>query len=270
MGQHWERARLNAEIPGDSAVNGGDGERRRRSRCEMGSGGCPLDMARKAGGRHRRPEADGARARCRTVRGPRTSARTARSGKSRMRAARAGLHKRHGLQGPIDDAFLDSFVFVSPTGTPLAPAVAKWVAGEEARAIKEWRREFRGEAQVRDDSEVSDAEIAASNLVLWGDPRSNRILARIADKLPVKWTASGHRRGQGSLLGRDARGDFDLSESAESEEVCGTEQRLYLSRGRLPEQRAANAEVAGLRGGGSDYAAGRAISGKDCVRRVLR
>ena len=23
----------------------------------------------------------------------------------------AGLHKRHGLQGPIDDAFLDSFLF---------------------------------------------------------------------------------------------------------------------------------------------------------------
>ena len=62
---------------------------------------------------------------------------------------------------------------------------------EETRAIKEWRREFRGEAQVRKDSEVTDAEIAASNLVLWGDPSSNRILARIADKLPVKWTASG-------------------------------------------------------------------------------
>ncbi len=62
---------------------------------------------------------------------------------------------------------------------------------EETRAIKEWRREFRGEAQVRKDSEVSDADIAANNLVLWGDPSSNRILARIADKLPVKWTASG-------------------------------------------------------------------------------
>ncbi len=126
------------------------------------------------------------------------------------------LHKRHGLQGPIDDAFLDSFVFVSPTGTPLAPAVGKWVEGEEARAIKEWRREFRGEAQVRKDSEVSDAEIASSNLVLWGDPSSNRILARIADKLPVKVDGFGDCRGQGSLLARDSRGDLDLSQSAES------------------------------------------------------
>jgi hypothetical protein len=88
----------------------------------------------------------------------------------------AGLHKRHGLQGPIDDAFLDSFVFVSPTGSPIAPAVGKWTESQEARASKEWRREFRGEAQVRRDVDVSDLEIAGSNLILWGDPSSNKIL----------------------------------------------------------------------------------------------
>ncbi len=46
----------------------------------------------------------------------------------------------------------------------------------------------RGDALVRDDSQITDADIASSNLVLWGDPGSNRILARIAGKLPVKWT----------------------------------------------------------------------------------
>ena len=106
-------------------------------------------------------------------------------------AGLAGLHKVHGLQGPIDDAFMDSFVFVTPTGTPLAPGVAGWVAGEQQRAIGEWRRQFRGEAQVRQDKDVTDAEIAANNLVLWGDPGSNRILARIAAQLPVQWTAQG-------------------------------------------------------------------------------
>ena len=29
-----------------------------------------------------------------------------------------GLHKVHALQGPIDDAFLDPFLLVRPTGTP--------------------------------------------------------------------------------------------------------------------------------------------------------
>jgi len=27
--------------------------------------------------------------------------------------------------------------------------------------------------------------------VLWGDPGSNRLLAKLADRLPVKWTAAG-------------------------------------------------------------------------------
>jgi hypothetical protein len=35
---------------------------------------------------------------------------------------------------------------------------------------------------------VSDADIAANNLVLWGDPQSNAILAKIADKLPIQWS----------------------------------------------------------------------------------
>ena len=63
------------------------------------------------------------------------------------------------------------------------------MAAEQKHAITEWRHHFRGDAQVREDKDVSDADIAASNLVLWGDPGSNRILARIADRLPVKWTA---------------------------------------------------------------------------------
>ncbi|HET8546447.1 MAG TPA: prolyl oligopeptidase family serine peptidase [Bryobacteraceae bacterium] len=94
-----------------------------------------------------------------------------------------GLRKRHGLQGPIDDAFMDSFVFVIPTG----PASA-WIAAEQARAIREWKRQWRGDAQVRRDTEVTGDDIANSNLVLWGDPASNNFLARFADRLPVRWS----------------------------------------------------------------------------------
>ncbi len=97
-----------------------------------------------------------------------------------------GLQKKHGLQGPIDDAFLDSFVFVKPTGQAANPAVQKWVEAEMSRAIREWRRQFRGEPQVREDTAVTEADIANSNLVLWGDASSNKLLARIADKLPMR------------------------------------------------------------------------------------
>ncbi|HCC58826.1 MAG TPA: hypothetical protein DEQ47_16520, partial [Solibacterales bacterium] len=88
----------------------------------------------------------------------------------------------------IDDAFLDRFVMVRPTGTAGHAAIAQWSASEAAHAKREWRRQFRGEVIEKNDSDVTDADIASSNLVLWGDPASNRLLARIADKLPIQWT----------------------------------------------------------------------------------
>lgn len=98
------------------------------------------------------------------------------------------LVKRHGLSGPVDDAFMDSFLFVRPTKEPLAPETGARVKSEMERAVFEWRRQFRGDAPAKDDTAVTDADIAASNLVLWGDPQSNAVLARIIAKLPVKWT----------------------------------------------------------------------------------
>jgi hypothetical protein len=105
------------------------------------------------------------------------------------------LRKRHGLQGPIDDAFMDSFLMVRPTGQPLNEKVGSWSAGEQAHAIEHWRRQFRGEARVKDDTDITEADIAAQNLVLWGDPSSNKMLAKIADKLPIHWNAQEIRVG---------------------------------------------------------------------------
>lgn len=105
--------------------------------------------------------------------------------------AAPALAKVPGLQGPIDDAFMDSFVMVSPTGKPLNDAVGKWAEKEMAHAVKHWRQQYRGDAPVKKDTEIADADIKASNLVLWGDPSSNAVLAKIADKLPVKWTDKG-------------------------------------------------------------------------------
>jgi predicted peptidase len=102
-----------------------------------------------------------------------------------------GLVKKHGLQGPIDDAFMDSFLFVQPTGTAMNPKVDAWAKGELEHAITHWRQQFRGDARVKKDSEITDADIAQHNLVLWGDPQSNALLAKIADKLPIKWTKQG-------------------------------------------------------------------------------
>lgn len=98
------------------------------------------------------------------------------------------IRKRPGLQGPIDDAFLDRFIMVRPTGKPAHPAIGKWVEAEQQHAIDHWRKQFRGEAMVRDDRDLMDEDLATSNLVLWGDPASNHVLANIAHLLPIRWT----------------------------------------------------------------------------------
>src|SRR5207302_8297126 len=59
--------------------------------------------------------------------------------------AKNGPQKIHGLQGPIDDAFMDRFLFVRPTGDPLHPKIGAWVKGEMTHAAEHWRRQFRGE-----------------------------------------------------------------------------------------------------------------------------
>jgi hypothetical protein len=101
----------------------------------------------------------------------------------------AGLRKRHDLQGPIDDAFMDAFLFVRPTGQSRNAAIDNWVKQESGHAVEHWRRQFRGKARVKDDTAITDADIASSHLVLWGDPESNAVLKRIAERLPIRWTA---------------------------------------------------------------------------------
>ena len=59
---------------------------------------------------------------------------------------------------------------VRPTGNPLNEKVGRWATAEMTHAVDHWRRQFRGEARVKDDKDLNDADIAAHNLVLWGDP----------------------------------------------------------------------------------------------------
>jgi hypothetical protein len=105
------------------------------------------------------------------------------------------LRKRYGVQGPIDDAFMDSFVMVRPTGKAMSEQTGNWAKTEMAHAIDRWRKQFRGEARVKDDTSITDDDLASSNLVLWGDPSSNAVLKKFAAKLPIAWEADAIRVG---------------------------------------------------------------------------
>ncbi len=110
-----------------------------------------------------------------------------------------GLRKRPGLQGPIDDALMDSFVFVLPGETSDDKTVQQWVEAESKHAMDHWRRHFRGDVRKIIDAELTDQQIASSNLLLFGDPQSNSVIARIADKLPVKWDDDKITLGQNEV-----------------------------------------------------------------------
>ena len=97
------------------------------------------------------------------------------------------LRKKPGLQGPIDDAFMDSFLFVKPSGKSAHAKVNEWVDAEMNRAISEWRKQFRGIPRVKMDQEVNEVDINSHHLVLWGTLESNSVMKKLAEKLPVRW-----------------------------------------------------------------------------------
>ncbi len=190
--KHWERGRVDARIKDDRTVvvmtQGVTG-----LSLHFGPGGCPLDVSAKVS-----VVIDGVPVSVAPPMSDRSwdvSFAKAAGRWQHVTAKPAGLTKRHGLQGPIDDAFLDRFIFVKPTGSPMAPATSAWVKAEMDRAITEWRRHFRGRPIVKNDTDITEADIKSANLVLWGDPGSNQVLARIAAKLPVAWTAEGVKAG---------------------------------------------------------------------------
>ncbi len=111
--------------------------------------------------------------------------------------------KRPGLQGPIDDAFLDSFLVVVPTGKSRLPAVDAWVQKSWRQFTNDWRAQFRGEPRVKRDVDVTPADLAAHHVVVWGDPDSNALLARMRGKLPAKWDRNRIRIGTNNVASAD-------------------------------------------------------------------
>lgn len=105
-------------------------------------------------------------------------------------AGGGSLRKRPGLQGPIDDAFMDGFLCVRPSGTAPTAAIERL---ERFRA--DYSKWLRAELPVKDDSAVTEDDIRTRNLALFGDPSSNRLIRRIAARLPVKWTGGEIRLG---------------------------------------------------------------------------
>jgi hypothetical protein len=202
LGEHWERARVDAWLTSDTSIDVKT-ENVTALTLDFEAGHAPLSSFTPT-----TVNIDGTHVKCGKAKSDlswRASFVKSPNGwglaESVTRAP--GLVKRHGLQGPIDDALMDSFLFVTPTGTPMNELAGKWVTSELDHATREWQRQFRGDAPQKKDSEVTDDDIAKNNLILWGDPSSNATFKKIADKLPVKWTAAGIQVGDRNFSSAD-------------------------------------------------------------------
>ncbi|HND53416.1 MAG TPA: prolyl oligopeptidase family serine peptidase, partial [Pirellulaceae bacterium] len=96
--------------------------------------------------------------------------------------------KRPGVQGPIDDAFTSPFLCVRGTGKPWNDGVDAWAKSDLARLSYEWHRYFRGELPVKNDTDVTDDDRATKNLILFGDPGSNSLIAESLRNSDLKWS----------------------------------------------------------------------------------
>jgi len=195
LGKHWERAEANAELVDEGTV---------RVTTQNVTGltlrfdhdPLPLDKTHPP-----RVIIDGTELNGPAVKAPWVASFHKVDGKwNADRQAKSNeLTKVHALQGPIDDAFLDRFIFVRPTGKTLNADVGAWAKSELDRAVIEWRRVFRGDAIVKDDTAITAEDIANANLVLWGDPASTAVLAKTLPSLPLKWTKDAIEFGKAKL-----------------------------------------------------------------------
>lgn len=103
--------------------------------------------------------------------------------------------KQPGLQGPIDDAFATPFLCVRGTGKPWNAKVDAWAQENLKRFEYEWARYMRGDLPVKNDTDVTEADVRDKHLILFGDPGSNPWIAKALPKLPVTWTHDEVRLG---------------------------------------------------------------------------
>jgi len=110
--------------------------------------------------------------------------------------------KKHGLQGPVDDAFMSAFIVVRPTGKSRNELFDKWSKSELERFLIQWRRQFRGDAIVKDDINITPTDMS-SNLIVFGDAESNKIISKIKNKLPLKWDTKNIHAGDSTYSSKD-------------------------------------------------------------------
>lgn len=108
--------------------------------------------------------------------------------------------KRAGSSGPVDDVWHEPLLFVYGTADDDETAISRRLA----QALSVPRPGVTVRYPVEADVEVSAADIASRSLVIVGTPAGNSLLARIADRLPIRAlrgaVEAGGRRFEGDRV----------------------------------------------------------------------
>jgi hypothetical protein len=103
------------------------------------------------------------------------------TGKWQPAPALKGLSKIHGLQGPIDDAFMEPFLCVRPEGDVPVKDLDSFAAD-----FAQW---LRGDIRIKTVSQVTPADERDFNIAAFGTPSNNPLVARLVKHGPIQWTA---------------------------------------------------------------------------------
>ena len=104
-------------------------------------------------------------------------------------------------RGPIESAFREPFLVVYGTqGSEREQRMSRRAAEEFAA---DWHSRYHRPCRMKADREVSEADITAYNLVLYGGPTVNLLSARVNDRLPVRFAGDRIVVGARSFIGPD-------------------------------------------------------------------
>jgi hypothetical protein len=112
-----------------------------------------------------------------------------------------GLMKSSAVCGPVPDAL--NFPFTVVKGTAGTKAQSEELASKVDQFLTDWWAYAEGLPPCKADTEVSEADIGGRNLVLFGRPSTNSLLARIADKLPVTIGDDSFQVGERKFSGKN-------------------------------------------------------------------
>ncbi|MEO8724664.1 MAG: hypothetical protein ABI383_00950 [Acidobacteriaceae bacterium] len=123
------------------------------------------------------------------------------------KAAPAGTLKRKGVSGPLADVFMHGPVLMvygtkegndAMRGRAMTDELLQAYFGDPESAGSYIHY---GPFEVKADTEVNEADIRAKNLVLFGTPAQNAMVARVAPNLTFKFGATGGRVGHSGFGG---------------------------------------------------------------------